>query len=108
MLNWHSVTTTKENVDVYLDRYVDNGNVPPFDYRLMSKVAHPNDWDPQGEITPLDIDVEWAGLPKPAGWQYPPAYLEAKNNGEWQRVTEEYRAHYKIPFFGPSPFKGKV
>ncbi|MCA1179704.1 MULTISPECIES: sugar ABC transporter substrate-binding protein [unclassified Pantoea] len=108
MLNWHSVTMTRENVDIYLQRYVDNGEVPPFDYKLMSKVAHPNDWDPQGQITPLDIDVEWAGLPKPAGWQYPQAYLDAKNNGEWQRVTEEYRAHYKIPFFGPSPFKAKA
>lgn len=108
MLNWHSVTMTKDNVDVYLERYVDNGDVPPFDYKRMSRVAHPQDWDPQGKITPLDIDVEWAGLPKPAGWAYPQAYLDAKNNGEWQRVTEEYQAHYKIPFFGPSPLKGKV
>jgi len=103
MLNWHSVITTESNVDVYLKRYVDNGDVLPFDYRRMSKVAHPADWDPQGEITPLDIDVEWSGLPKPEGWAYPKAYIDAKTNGEWEAVKKEYKDHYKIPFFGPSP-----
>ena len=103
MLYWRSVVTTKANVDQYLTRYVDNGDVLPFDYRKMSKVAHPQDWDPQGEIFPLDIDLEWEGLPKPAGWTYPKAYIEAKTNGEWDRVREEYKDHYKTPFFGPSP-----
>lgn len=103
MLNWHSVITTEKNVDVYLKRYVDNGEVKPFDYRRMSKVAHPADWDPQNRITPLDIDVEWAGLKKPNGWEYPKPYLEAKANGEWEAVAQDYADHYKIPFFGPSP-----
>lgn len=105
MLYWHSVTTTKANVDIYLDRYVHNGGVEPFDYRLMSKVLHPTDWDPQAEVFPLDIDAEWAGIPKPQGWTYPKAYLEAKTNGEWDAVTKEYKQHYRIPFFGPSPNK---
>ncbi len=106
MLYWRSIITTSKNVDVYLQRYVDNGDVQPFDYRKMSKVAHPQDWDPQGEIFPLDIDLEWEGLPKPKGWSYPKAYLDAKANGEWEAVREEYRSHYKIPFFGPSPNSG--
>jgi hypothetical protein len=83
--------------------YVDNKGVEPFDYRLLSKVLHPNDWDPQAEVFPLDIDAEWAGIPKPDGWTYPKAYIDAKNNGEWEAVTREYKEHYKIPFFGPSP-----
>lgn len=105
MLYWRSVTTTKDNVDTYLERYVHNDGVEPFDYRLMSKVLHPTDWDPQGEVFPLDIDLEWAGIPKPQGWTYPKAYLEAKTNGEWDAVTKEYKQHYRIPFFGPSPNK---
>ena len=105
MLYWRSVITTKNNVDAYLARYVDNGAVQPFDYRLMSKVLHPKDWDPQAEVFPMDIDEEWAGIPKPEGWTYPKAYLDAKVNGEWQAVIEEYKDHYKIPFFGPSPNK---
>jgi hypothetical protein len=105
LLYWRSVTTTQANVDTYLSRYVDNNGVDPFDYRLLSKVLHPTDWDPQAEVFPLDIDAEWAGIPKPEGWTYPKAYSEAKANGEWEAVAKEYKDHYKIPFFGPSPNK---
>jgi hypothetical protein len=103
LLYWRSATTTKENVDGYLGRYVNNNGVEPFDYRLLSKVLHPTDWDSQAEVFPLDIDAEWAGIPKPEGWNYPKAYIDAKTSGEWDVVTKEYREHYKIPFFGPSP-----
>lgn len=104
--HWRSITTTKDNVGAYLERYVDNKGVDPFDYRKISKVLHPTDWDPQAEITPLDIDHEWAAVAKPEGWVYPKAYLDAKNNGEWDRVKAEYAEHYKVKFDGPSPVKG--
>jgi len=105
LLNWRSVTMTKANVDAYLSRYVNNGGVPPFDYKRMSKVEHPDDWDPQAEVFPMDIDLEWGGIPKPAGWNYPAEYVKARENGEAQAVKQEYAAHYKIDFFGPSPVK---
>lgn len=105
LLYWRSVTTTSDNVDAYISRYVSNGGVEPFDYRRLSKVLHPDDWDPQAEVFPLDIDLEWDGIPKPDGWTYPKEYLDAKNNGEWEAVAREYKEHYKIPFFGPSPNK---
>lgn len=103
LLYWHSNVTTKANVAAYLERYVDTKGVQPFDYRRMSKVLHPTDWDPQAEIVPLDIDHEWGALPKPEGWIYPKAYLDAKNGGEWKQVEAEYAAHYKIKFDGPAP-----
>lgn len=102
---WKSITTTKANVDAYIDRYVDNGGVEPFDYRKVSKVLHPDDWDPQADVTPMDIDHEWGSVPKPDGWQYPKAYSDAKANGEWEAVIAEYADHYKIKFDGPSPLK---
>jgi ABC-type sugar transport system substrate-binding protein len=105
LMNWRSVTMTKTNVDAYLARYVNNGDVPPFDYKRMSKVEHPRDWDPQAEIFPMDIDLEWGGIPKPPGWTYPAEYVKARENGEAQAVKEEYAAHYKISFFGSSPMK---
>jgi ABC-type sugar transport system substrate-binding protein len=105
MMHWRSVTMTKSNVDAYLSRYVNNGDVPPFDYKRMSKVLHPGDWDPQAEVFPMDIDVEWGGIPKPAGWRYPAAYTQSRDSGEAKAVKEEYAAHYKIDFFGPSPMK---
>jgi ABC-type sugar transport system substrate-binding protein len=105
MMNWRSVTMTKANVDAYLARYVNNGDVPPYDYKKMSKVEHPNDWDPQAELFPMDIDLEWGGIDKPQGWNYPEAYITARQNGEADAVRKEYAEHYKIDFFGPSPMK---
>ncbi len=105
MMNWRSVAMTKDNVDAYLSRYVNNGDVAPFDYEKMSKVKHPQDWDPQAEVFPMNIDQEWGGIDKPQGWAYPAAYAASRDNGEAKAVAEEYKAHYKIDFFGPSPMK---
>ena len=82
-----------------------NKDVAPFNYRLMSKVLHPDDWDPQDLLTPLDIDVEWGGIAKPDNFKYPAEYLAAKKSGEMDSVAAEYKAHYKIDMFGPSPNK---
>ena len=105
MLNWRSVTMTKDNVAVYLSRYVENKDVAPFDYKKMSKVVHPADWDPQAELFPMDIDLEWGGISKPDGWNYPAAYTKAREGGEAEAVRKEYADHYKIALFGPSPMK---
>ncbi|MBX6322209.1 MAG: substrate-binding domain-containing protein [Rhodospirillaceae bacterium] len=104
LMNWRSVTMTKANVQNYLDRYV-NGKDPWFDYKRMSKVEHAEDWDPQAEVFPMDVDREWGGIEKPEGWQYPKEYTEARENGEVEKVTREYKEHYKIDLFGPSPMK---
>lgn len=105
MMSWRSVTMAADNVDGYLERYVDAKDVAPFDYKRMSKVAHPEDWDPQAELFPMDIDLEWGGVDKPEGWAYPEAYKAARDNGETEAVRKEYADHYKIDFFGPSPMK---
>lgn len=101
MLYWRSVTLTADNLTSYKKRYVDNGDIAPFDYRKMSKVLHPDDWDPQNEIFPMDIDHEFKGIEKPANYEYPAGYIEAKT--QWEEVTADYAAHYKTPFMGPSP-----
>ncbi len=105
LMNWRSVTMTKSNLSNYLERYVNNGDVPPFDFKRMSKVEHPDDWDPQAEVFPMDIELEWGGIPKPDGWEHPKEYTQSRESGEAQAVKEEYAAHYKIDFFGPSPMK---
>ena len=64
-MSWRLVTMTKSNVDAYLSRYVKNGDVAPFDYRRTSKVLHATDWDPQGELFPMDIDLEWGEFQSP-------------------------------------------
>lgn len=105
LMNWRSITMTKENVDAYLARYVEHGDVPEFDYRRLSKVEHPDDWDPQAEMFPMDIDLEWGGIDKPEGWDYPKEYIESRESGEADAVREEYAAHYKVKMFDPSPMK---
>jgi ribose transport system substrate-binding protein len=105
LMSWRSVTMTNSNVDSYIARYVKNEDVAPFDYPKMSKVLHPSDWDPQAELFPLDIDLEWGGIPKPAGWTYPAEYVKSRKSGEAKAVQEEYASHYKIKFFDPSPLK---
>ncbi len=106
MMNWRSIAMTKKNVAPYLARYVDNDGVDYYDYKKMSKVLHPNDWDPQAELFPMNIDLEWGGIPQPKGWSYPAEYAKSRENGEADAVREEYADHYKIDFFGPSPMKG--
>jgi ABC-type sugar transport system substrate-binding protein len=105
MMNWRSITMTKDNVDTYLQRYVENGDVAPFDYKRMSKVEHPQDWDPQAELFPLDVELEWGGIPKPEGWTAPAEYIQARDGGEAEAVRKEYQEHYKIDLLGPSPMK---
>jgi ribose transport system substrate-binding protein len=103
MMNWRSVAMTKDNVDIYLERYVNNGDVEPFDYKRMSKVLHPDDWDPQAELFPMDIELEWGGIEQPAGWEIPKAYIESRESGEAEATAKQYAEHYKTPMFGPSP-----
>ncbi len=103
LLTWRSIPIDSSNVDAYLARYVDNGGRQPFNYRQMSKVLHPGDWDPQHEIYPFDLDVLWAKLPKPAGYEYPKQYTDGKTNGEWDAVRKDYADHYKLKFLDPLP-----
>lgn len=105
LMNWYSVPTTRKNVKAYISRYVHNGGVEPFNYELMSRVKHPHDWDPQNKVYPMDIDVTWGGIKKPAGWKYPAAYVQARKNGESKAIEQLYHEHYKTPIFGPSPMK---
>ena len=53
----------------------------------------------------MDIDLEWGGIPKPEGWNYPEEYKQARDGGEATAVRDEYANHYKIKLFDPSPMK---
>ncbi len=102
-LNWRYLILTRDNVAAHRKRFVDNGEVEPFDYRKLSKVLHPQDWDPQADVYPLDFEKEWTGIPKPGSYTLPEAYEKSKASGEFDKVRAEYADHYKIKFDGPSP-----
>jgi ribose transport system substrate-binding protein len=85
------VFVTQDNVDQYLATFF--GDEDPFDWQLMSRKAHPDDWDPQNEVRPLIVEDMWSFAEKPAGWQAPAAYEQAK--AEADAIAAEYESHWK-------------
>jgi ribose transport system substrate-binding protein len=85
------VFVTKDNVDAYLSTFF--GEEDPFDWQLMSRKAHPEDWDPQNEVRPLDLEAMWSFAPKPPGWKAPAEYEQAK--GEADAVAAEYEEQWQ-------------
>ena len=106
LMSWRSVTMTKDNVDGLSRRATSRTTTSRRSTtRRCRRSRIPADWDPQAELFPMDIDLEWGGIPKPDGWNYPAAYTKARESGEAEAVRKEYADHYKIDFFGPSPMK---
>lgn len=83
---------TSDNLDTYRETYL--GDTDPFDWVRMSKVAYPEDWDPQGGIAVLDMNQMWAHADQPAGWEPPPAYSEGL--AEVADLNAEWDSHWKL------------
>ena len=69
-----------------------------FDYKKMSRVLHPDDWDPQWPIRTFDPDQFWTanqGIPKPTGYSLPSNYVSAAGNGGRTKVDQEFASHLK-------------
>jgi ribose transport system substrate-binding protein len=66
----------------------------PWDYRKMSRVLHPKDFDTQVPVFPRDPNVFWATRKKekPAGYKLPTAY---NNKAQFTKVKGLYAAHFK-------------
>ncbi|MEH3131509.1 MAG: sugar ABC transporter substrate-binding protein [Mycolicibacterium neoaurum] len=103
---WHAEIITAENVGAFKARYVDGPIAESFDVRLLSRTEHPTDFDLQFDGYPVeDLETIWPGLPKPEGFEYPESYLNAKRNGDFERIRALYKDHYRTPVLGPSPYK---
>jgi len=86
---------TKETIEKYHKTFVAAKKIP-YDWKLMSRVLHPNDWDPQNEVWPIDPYTYWEGLKKPAGFADFPASVEkSKSSGEYDKIKKMYQEHYK-------------
>lgn len=87
------IFVTAENVDEYIDTFT--GDNDPYDWVKMSRVAHPDDWDPQNEVRALDIDEMWSVLePMPSGYEFPEAYEAELPNMD--AVNAEWDEHWKL------------
>ncbi len=103
---WHAEIITAENVQAFKSRYVDGPIGESFDVKLLSRVEHPNDFDLQFAGYPVeDLETIWPGVPKPKGFQFPEAYLNAQRNGDFERIRALYKDHYRSPVLGPSPYQ---
>ena len=55
----------------------------------MSRVLHPEDWDPQNELYPMNPAEIWATRDAPAGWVNP--MQPSIDSGEFERVAPDVR-----------------
>ncbi len=88
---------TKENAAGYL-KFVSGPD--PFNWPLMSRIAHPKDWDPQAPFYPLNFSQWWSVTPQPKGFVYPPEIAQSVKSGEFARISALYKAHYKRKIYG--------
>jgi ribose transport system substrate-binding protein len=89
---WQGIIVDADNADDYLNTYT--GDNDPYDWVKMSRVAYPDDWDPQNGVRPMDMEQMWAHAPKPANFQFPAAYEEALPNMD--AVIAEWDEHWKM------------
>lgn len=87
------IIDSPEAADAYADLMYSSKPLP-FNYELMSQALHPDDWDPQNSMIPLDIDVYWKRDKKPPRYTVPAPYTEAVESGEMERVAQRYAAAY--------------
>ena len=93
MMYMGATLITADNVDSYTNFL--KGEKLPFDWTKMSRVLHPNDWDPQNHVWPIDAKKLWAATPRPSGYELPKAYTEAVADGCIDKLKAEYDSHYK-------------
>ena len=103
---FNGVTVTKDNAAALIKRYVDSDALP-FDPTLMSRTTAKGKWDPQVQLTSLDVDAYFAdtGAKRPAGYKAPAAYAKAEASGQAKAVDAEYAKAYRTKL-DDGTFKG--
>ena len=86
------ILVTADNVQDYVDTYT--GGSDPYDWVKMSRVANPEDWDPQNAVSTIDMDQMWSWAEQPSGYELPQAYADAV--GDRATVDAEWDEHWKL------------
>lgn len=71
------------------------GKRVPYNFRKMSRVLSPDNWDPQNALKPIDLAYSWQDIRKPASYRYPAAYTAAWKGGGAAKITRLYAAHFR-------------
>jgi ribose transport system substrate-binding protein len=89
-----------ESAQAYKD-VIDQG-AEAIDYLKLSRILHPDDWDPQWPIRHFEPEAFWAesqGVPKPAGYELPEDYTSRVAEGGYEEIDSLYIEHFKeFPF----------
>ncbi|MFV0406758.1 MAG: sugar ABC transporter substrate-binding protein [Propioniciclava sp.] len=83
---------TADNAEDYLTTYL--GDSDPYDWVKMSRIAYPDDWDPQNGVRVLTMDEMWSFAPKPNGFSYPEPYENAL--AEVDTTNQEWADHWVL------------
>ncbi|MFV0407933.1 MAG: sugar ABC transporter substrate-binding protein [Propioniciclava sp.] len=87
------IFVTSENAEHYINTYT--GDNDPYDWVKMSRVANPEDWDPQNQVRAMNIDEMWTMLEeKPSSYTYPEPYEAELPN--MKAVNAEWDEHWKL------------
>lgn len=97
MLYTQAPLITKDNAEQFAAE-IYAGELP-FDFAKMSRTLHPDDWDPQQGIVPINPKDFFAGQPEDDR-TLNPAYEKAIAGGEFEKVESEYADRWKS-----GPFK---
>lgn len=97
MMFQECILITKDNAAAVHKRMYE-GATTGMDWVKMSRVLSPDSWDPQSLFYPVDVWEFWDGQPVEPGMGLPPEYEDARKNGEFQRIAEQYQSSYKMKF----------
>lgn len=96
MIHWgcFSVNTPEAAAEYRKIMYADPA---PYDWRKMSRVLNPEDWDPQNLVGVMDPNKYWAyqESTKPAGYSLPEAYSGDTWAKDLETTTALYKDHFK-------------
>ncbi|HLH65260.1 MAG TPA: sugar ABC transporter substrate-binding protein [Solirubrobacteraceae bacterium] len=105
LLNGDSlVLDTKESAQLF-KQIIFERSTSGYDWRKMSRHLHPNDWDAQTGMAPLDPNVlftQYLGKPRPAGYQYPPELEKQLQEGAIAHYTSLYAQHVRSSPVAPA------
>lgn len=88
MMFWQTTWVDRSNAAIYLDAFY-KGDLP-YDFARMSRVLHPEDWDTQQQLTPMDPNVLWQDDAKPDGYELPAGYDAASI----EKIGKLYADHW--------------
>lgn len=83
---------TADNVDHYLETYASGDS--PYNWIQMSRVAYPDDWDPQNGVRVLDMEEFWAYDSPAEENEFPQEYEDALS--DMDAVNDEWDAHWQL------------